>query len=217
MIPVLPFSAETLDALIGRYNLAIWPLPLLGAALAAAATAHALRPVRGGDRLVAALLAGAWAWVGIAFHIQQVAAIDFMAPYYGAFFVLQALLLAWAGATSRWQPLRFRPDVGGWTGLGLATMAVVGYPMLAMLFGHAWPSLPFATTAPDPTAMLTLGLLLLSAGPVRLSLLAVPVLWSLVVGVTALSLDTPERLILPAAAALAVGVELWIRRRRPAA
>ncbi|MEQ8813912.1 MAG: DUF6064 family protein [Thalassobaculum sp.] len=217
MGPVLPFSAEALDALIGLYNLAIWPVPLLGAALAAAAVAHSLRPVRGGDHLVAALLAVAWGWVGIVFHVRQVAAIDFMAPVYGAFFVLQALLLAWAGATSRWQPLRFRPDVGGWTGLGLATVAVVGYPILAVLTGHDWPRIPFASTAPDPTVMLTLGLLMLSAGPVRLYLLAVPVLWSLVAGMTALSLDTPDRLILPAAAGLAVGVELWIRRRRPSA
>ncbi len=215
MGPVLPFSAEVLDALIGRYNLAIWPVPLLGVALAAAAAAHSLRPVRGGDHLVAALLTVAWTWVGIAFHIRQVAAIDFMAPVYGAFFVLQGLLLAWAGATSRWQPLRFRPDVGGWTGLGLATTAIAGYPVLAILVGHDWPRIPFAATAPDPTAMLTLGLLLLSAGPVRLYLLIVPVLWSLVAAVTALSLGTPERLVLPATAVLAVAVELWIRRRRP--
>jgi len=211
-MPVLPFTAEVMDSLLGRYNASIWPLPLLAVALAGAAFAHALRPVRGGDRLVAALLAAAWAWVGIAFHIRTVAAIDFMAPVYGAFFLAQGVLLAWSGVVRGRLVLRFRPDPAGWTGLGLTALAVAGYPLLATVAGQVWPSLPFAGTAPDPTAMLTLGLLLLTDRPVQRHLLGVPVMWSLAAGLQALSLGTPERLVLPVAAVLVVVLAVQSRR-----
>lgn len=212
MIPVLPFSAEVLDSLLGRYNLAVWPLPVLAPLLAVAAVVLAASQVRGGGRIAAALLAVAWAWVGIAYHVRTAGQIDFMAPVYGAFFVAQAALLAWYGALRGGPPAGLRRDARGWAGLVLVTAAIAGYPLAALIAGRAWPSLPIVGVAPDPTAMLTLGLLLLGTGPVRLRLLAIPALWSLVAGMTALSLQTPVRLVLPAAAVLALVVAVRSRR-----
>ena len=211
MIPVLPYTAEVLDSLLARYNAAIVPLPAAAVLVSVAVLGHAARPVREGDRMASLFLAAAWAWVGIVFHLRYAATIDFMAPLYGGFFVAQAVLLLWTGVWRKQLIWRVHGHAAGRIGCGLAVFAIAGYPLLGLLAGHDWTSLPWVGAAPDPTALLTLGLLL-TARPVRWSLLAVPALWSLVAGMTALSLDTPERLVLPAAAILAVVVAERIRR-----
>lgn len=213
MGPVLPFTAEVLDSLTGRYVAAIWPLPVVAPLLALAAFGLAVRPVRGGGRIVAALLAAAWAGVGIDFHLHTLSTIDFMATVYGAFFLVQAVLFAWTGVVRGAFAPGFRTDTAAWTGVALTAFAIAGYPLLALAIGRSWPSLPIVGVTPDPTAMFTLGLLLMLR-PVRLHLFAVPVLWSLVAGMMALSLDTPYRLVLPVIAVAAVAITL--RRRATA-
>lgn len=210
----LPFTAEILDALVGRYVVAVWPLPVVAPVLALLALALMLRPLPGGGRAAAALLAAAWAGVGIDFHIRTVAAIDFLAPVYGGFFLVQAALLTWSGV------LRGRlaggppRAAGAWIGFALAVLAIAGYPLLALLAGRSWPGLPIVGVTPDPTVMLTLGLVLLGAGRPPLHLLVVPALWALVAGVTGWMLDTPERLPLSAAAATAIVLAVSARRAR---
>lgn len=212
----LPFTAEILDALVGRYVVAVWPLPAVAPLLAMLALALMLRPVPGGGRGAAALLAAAWAGVGIDFHIRTVAAIDFLAPVYGGFFLAQAALLAWSGVWRGRLPAGFRGGATGWSGLAFALLAIAFYPLLALLAGRTWPSLPIVGVTPDPTAMLTLGLLLLAGGRPPLHLLAVPALWSAVAGITGWMLGTPERLLLPAAAVAALALALTARLGRQA-
>lgn len=213
----LPFTAEVLDALVGRYVEALGPFALAAPGLALVALVLTVRPMAGSGRIVAGLLVAAWSVVGIAFHIRAAGQIDFLAPVYGALFLVQAVLLAWNGVVHDAMAGGMRRDAAYWVGLGLAVVAVAGYPALALLAGRAWPSLPLAGITPDPTAMLTFGLLLLANRPVSPHLLAVPVLWSLVAGATALMLDTPYRLVLPVAAVVTLAVALWPRRSRPTA
>lgn len=211
MIPVLPFTAEVMDSLRAGYLAALWPLSAVAALLSLLAAALVRGGSTVGGRAAAALLAIAWATVGIGFQIHTAGRIDFMAPVYGGFFLLQAALMAWAAVA---RPLAGgpRPGPAGGLGLALVVLAVVGWPALALATGRAWTALPAPGLTPDATALLTLGLLLLAAPPARLSLLAVPVLWAMAAGMQALSLDTPARLILPAAALLAVAVAFRDRR-----
>ena len=109
------------------------------------------------------LLAAGWLWVGLAWHFGAFAGINFAAPLYGALFVLQAAILAWIGGRGR-VAFRFRPDLRGWAGLGFAAAAIVGYPLTDHLGGAPWPAVRLPGTAPCPTALLTLGVLLLAEG-----------------------------------------------------
>ena len=212
MGPVLPFTAEVLDSVRAGYLAALWPLSAVAALLSLLAVALVRDGSTAGGRVATALMAIGWATVGIGFQIRTAGTIDFMAPVYGGFFLLQAALMAWTAIA---RPLAGGPRRGpaGRLGLALVALAVVGWPALALAAGRAWTALPAPGLTPDATAILTLGLLLLVAPPARLSLLAVPALWSLVAGIQALSLDTPARLTLPAAALLVVAVALADRRR----
>jgi hypothetical protein len=77
--------------------------------------------------------------------------------------VLEALLLAavaWVGLHRRTSPAS-----GGRLGLGfgLLVLAIVGYPWLGVLLGRPLSQAEVFGIAPDPTAVGTLGVLLLTA------------------------------------------------------
>lgn len=211
---MLSFTAEVLSSLLEAYNRAIWPAQLVACALTLAVVWLSLaRRPRGrlADWLTGAVLAAAWGWTGAVFHLQHFAGINFMAPFYGAAFIAEALLVAgWTAWRGGLAP-QARADLEGRAGLGLLAFALAGYPLLAVMAGEGIASAPVVGLAPGPTAVLTLALLLLARRPAPLSLAVVPVLWTLLAGWTAWELDLGADLTLPPIGFAALA--LLIRRR----
>lgn len=203
---MLPYDAEVLYAVLAQYNRAVWPAVLIAYALGLGLVALALKPRAWGGRAAGLVLAAMWAWVGAAWHLTHFATINFAAPAYGALFVAEAALFVWTGALRGRLALRFRPDLSGWAGLGLAAYGLIAYPVIFLALGDGWQGTPLAGLAPVPTTFFTLGVLLLAEGRTPWHLFVIPVLWSLFDGVTAWMLDTPEDLVLPAAGIAAAGL-----------
>jgi hypothetical protein len=210
---MLPFTAEILFSSFEQYNRALWPLPVIAPALALALVLLSLWPVRHGDKAIGALLALAWLWVGLGYFILRFAALDFVAPAYGAFFVLQALLLLWAAVVRNKLACRFTRDLFGWCGVALALAAALAWPLADGLWGHGWPSVRVVGLAPGPTAVFTLGMLLLGAGRTTPHLAIIPLLWTLIAGATAWILSVPQDLALPVVGIGALVLLLWKNRR----
>ena len=196
---MLPFSQDAFFALFEHYNRAIWPAQIVAYVLALAALGLIARPVAGGGRIVAAILALAWAWNGVVYHVLFFATINFMAEIFGAFFVLQALLMLWTGVVRGALTFRFRGDGASWIGAALVVFAMVVYPLIGWLLGHGGPRAPMFGVAPCPMTIFTMGMLLLVEGRTPLYLVAIPVLWSLVGGTAAWFLGVTEDLALPVA------------------
>jgi hypothetical protein len=210
---MLPFTAEILFSSFEQYNRALWPLPILAPTLALALVFLTLRPVRHGDRAIGALVALGWLWVGLGYFLLHFAALDFSAPIYGAFFVLQALLLIRTAAVRGRLAFRFTGDPFGWCGLFLALAAALAWPLADALLGQGWASARVVGLAPGPTAVFTLGLLLLCAGRTPLHLAVIPLLWTLIAGATAWILSIPQDLALPVAGIGALVLMRWKNRR----
>lgn len=149
------------------------------------------------DRFTGLALALAWAWTGFVFHGRYAASIDFAALVYSPAFLLQAGLLAWMGVVRGRIALRPHAGAVGWGACILIAYALIGYPLIAAVVGHGLTATRVVGLAPGPTAVLTLGLLLLTKGRTPLFLSAVPVLWTLLAGATAFLLGVPEELALP--------------------
>ncbi len=83
-------------------------------------------------------------------------------------------------------------------------------PLAAPLLGRGWRSVEIFGVAPDPTAVGTLGILLLSRkAKRRWPVMILPALWCAITGATLSTMHAPDFWAAPAAAALAVTVAAW--------
>jgi hypothetical protein len=159
----LMFTPRTYWRLVELYNRDFWPLqlPLLAAGLAALWLAAARRAQA--FRWVAFGLSALWLWVGWAFLWERYATINWAAKYVALAFAVQALLLA--GMALRPGKPAPQPGVAA-RGLG-GLLAAAGwlYPLLCLAAGRPWVQAEVFGMAPEPTALFTLGLLLLSGQP----------------------------------------------------
>lgn len=210
----LLFSARTYHRLFELYNAEVWPAHLAALGLGLALVVVALQRRAWAARAACTMLAACWLWVAWAFHLQRYAAINWAATWFAAAFAIEAVLLLCGAAIGAGWRL-----VPGRVGLGLLLFALLVQPALGVLFGRPWREAELFGLAPDPTALATLGLLLLlrpADGPGRARAQAalvpmlwpIPLLWCLASGATLWTMQAPDALLLPCAALLAV-VAAW--------
>src|SRR5688572_19350147 len=90
----LLFAPRTYYRLFELYNAAIWPAQIVALALGGAILLLlAWRGPVWRGRVVAALLALCWLWIGWAFLLERYARINWAAEYLALGFALEALLL----------------------------------------------------------------------------------------------------------------------------
>ncbi|HET6778398.1 MAG TPA: DUF6064 family protein [Gemmatimonadales bacterium] len=180
----LLFSPRTYYRMIERYNAAVWPAQLLTTALGVAILAALRSPSPRQNRIIATVLAVLWMWVAWAFLLQRYATINWAIKFIVPLFVLEALLLIWWGGIRG--ELSFEAGPRAWARLGAAlfVIAVLVYPTLAVIMDRPWRQAEVFGAAPDPTAIGTVGLLLMTNTRVRWGLLPVPLLWSGIAGAT---------------------------------
>lgn len=209
----LMFSPRVYWRMFALHNGALWPLPLVGPVLALAAGLLCLRPW--GVRIALAMLAVAWAFVGWAFLWTLYGVINWAVLYAAPLFALQAMLLALAaarGPAARGSETLPPPAPRLAVGAVLVALAAA-YPLLAPLAGRPIAEAEVFGLAPDPTAIGTLGVLVLAGGGA--AVWPVPVLWCLFSAATLWTLGTAQGVV-PFAAALLAPAAALVWRRAPA-
>ncbi|MGE5161999.1 MAG: DUF6064 family protein [Betaproteobacteria bacterium] len=207
----LLFAPRTYYRLVETYNAESWPWQVVALAATLAVTAVAWRRARHAGHIVAIALALGWSVVAWCFHWQRYATINWAAVYFAGAFALQAVLLVWAGVAGRL-------DFGGtsrrrrYAGLALIATALAVLPLAALVSGRPERQIEVVGLSPDPTAIVTLGLLLL-AQRAHGVLYVVPVLWCLASGLTLWTMNAPDAFVPPLAALLAAGAAASLRLR----
>ena len=210
----LLFSPRVYWRMFELHNAALWPLHLL--TLVAGLIIILLIAWRRGSsaRWVALILAISWIFVGWSFLWNRYATINWAAAFVAPAFAVEGALLILA---SLCHGLAFgRRGFAGWTGYLVLAFALAGQPWLAPLQGRSWASSEVFGIAPDPTAMATLGVLLLARGRLLPLLLPIPVLWCILSGLTLQTMGEPQAWALYAALVLALAGWTWtiIQRRK---
>ncbi|MBZ9654537.1 DUF6064 family protein [Phyllobacterium lublinensis] len=186
---MLLFSPRVYWRMFELHNAAVWPLHLLTVTAGLGAVLLALGRAHGTARWVAFILAILWVFVGWSFLWLRYSTINWAIDYLAPLFLLQAGLLVIAGILPHALVFDRRHGVAGWNGLAMAITALFLYPLLALAFN--WRQAEVFGIAPDPTAIGTLGLLLMTRGAFRLVLLPIPALWCLVSGLTLWTMEEP--------------------------
>ena len=172
---LLLFSPQVYWRLFALENEAVWPAqPVVLAAGVLLALGFILNRQPSG-RWLGSALGAAWLWTGWHFVALRYGTVNWLAPTLAWGFYAEAALLAGLGLAGRIVFLQHRRSA--WFGLGLLAAALV-WPVLAPLGGRPWSEAEVFAIAPDPTAIVTLGLLALAERSRWTALLCVgPVLW----------------------------------------
>lgn len=208
----LMFSPRTFYRLLERHNEELWPWHVAVLAAAVVLVALLVRRDRQADRAAAALVALGWlgaAWLWLA---GRFAAIQTGGRAMVAFFVVEAVLVAWAGVARHRIALPARLDVASRAGVAILLFGLLAYPGVARLAGRPWGQAELFGLTADPTAVATLGLFLATRAPWWLW--PIPVTWAFFTGMMQWAMQAPEWWVSPAT--LLVGAVLAAARwRRP--
>lgn len=206
LVDFMPMEPEVYLRLFVRQNEGMWPLQILTVGLALAVLWFARR---GSGRPVGAVLGALSAWVGYSFFLALYAELNWAAEYVGWAFIAHGAALAGYSLTGRFDlPGAEDRHPVDWVGLGVAVFAVVVYPFFIPVFGRSWAAVEVVGAAPDPTAILMLGIVL-AGREIRWPLVVVPLLWCLYSGVTSVAMGWTAGLVSPAIAIVVTGLAAW--------
>lgn len=198
----IPFTPDVYVRLLERVNTAWWPLQLPGVALGLAALILAWH---GRVRPALLLLVPAWVASGVDFHLQHYAELTWAAPWFGAAFLAHATLLLGLALSGRLPEPRSNHGPMARVGGLIALFGLVGYPALAAVAGSGWRGAEVFGLHPDPTAVATLGLVMVALGGIRAGFAAlVPLLWLGIASLTLLALQFTQGWLLTGVVGLAV-------------
>jgi len=203
----IPFTSDIYFRLIERMSETFWPLHLLTLALGVAAVWLALK---NRSRITCLLIAPVWAFVGLAFFIQRYAELNWAGDYIGYCFLAQAILLlfiALTGVGFATPPRKRPPEV---MGIAIVLVGLIGLPFIAPLTGSSWDQSEVFGIHADPTAMTTLGLILIMFRGWSLWLIAIiPALWLLITGLTLWVLGATAAIVLFVVLAIGLIGLIW--------
>ena len=208
----LLFSSRTYHRLFEIYNAAIWPAQVLAVLLGLATLALSRRAAGARARTIAAMLAACWLWIAIAFLAARYATINWAAVYFAWAFGLEAALMVWIGVIRGSLAFEWPGGVAGRIGLGILLFALAVEPCVGLLLRREWRGVEIFGVAPDPTAVATLGILLLTRGRGRGLLMVIPAIWCAVTGLTLMAMKAPDAWIPPLVAALTIALSILQRR-----
>lgn len=198
---LLMFSPEAYFRLFELHNAAFGPLLPVVVIAGLSLLVLVRRKEPWAARLAFGVLAATWGAVGWWFLYQRYGAINLAASGFALGFALEALLLAVAAGIP---PKERRTGATRWPGLALMVYALLIHPLIGPLTGRPWSGIELFALAPDPTALATLGLLLLFRSRVPAMLSVIPIGWCLISGLTYWVMEQPAGLATPAAALLAL-------------
>jgi Family of unknown function (DUF6064) len=187
----IPFTTEQFLRVFEKYNQAIYPFQfaLILVAIISVFLAASRKPFA--NKLISYLLGFLWLWTGIVYHFIFFTAISPPAYLFGTLFIIQGLLFLYEGVVSNRLSFRASQNFHGIFGTIFIAYALVIYPLIGYALGRTFTASP-TFGVPCPTAIFTFGLLIWTDKRFPLSLLIIPVLWSLVGTSAALSFEIKE-------------------------
>ena len=174
----MELTGEQLLGVFAEYNAMIWPMQIVAYLLGVTGLFLSIRKTSVSNRLVPAILAFFWLWVGFAFWFpsgQQGFAPGYL---FAAIFLVQGVLFLIQAVRPK-LAFGFQSNLASWVGIVFVLYALVGYPLFGYFIGHIYPAAPPFGLTPCPVVTYTFGLLLLTTKKMPRSLLIIPFCYSL--------------------------------------
>src|SRR5687767_1572747 len=113
----MPFTVDQFLEVFAAYNKAVYPMQLILVLSAFIAIFLAIKTSKNSSKLISLILALVWLWMGAAYHLLFFSRINQAAFFFGAFFILQAAILFYAGVLKNELSFHFHIDSSGVIGI----------------------------------------------------------------------------------------------------
>jgi len=206
----LPFNKEQFLDVFQTYNNSVFPAQIIFYVIALFAIFLAVKKYKYSDNIITLSLAFFWLWMGVVYHIIYFSVINKAAYIFGILYIIQSLLFLYYGLYKKVNPsltfgegslpaagrggvlsFRYQRGLHGYTGSILMLYALIIYPAIGYLAGHVYPKAP-AFGLPCPTTIFTFGMLLWTEKHLPVTLIIIPVIWSIIGFLAALYLGIYE-------------------------
>jgi len=144
-------------------------------------------------KIICAALSFMWIWAGAMYHIMYFSTINKAAYLFGLIFILQGFIFLWYGVIKSAVIFNSENNFHRLAGWLFILYAMVIYPLIGYILGHAYPQSPVFGVAPCPVTIFTFGLLLM-ADKIKKRLVIIPFIWSIIGFFAAISLGIREDL-----------------------
>lgn len=211
----LPFNTEQFLEVFNRYNNGVFPAQIIFYLLSFLALFLTVRNYRFSSLYINSFLAAAWLWMGAVYHIGYFASINKAANLFGIVFILQSIVFVYYGVIKNDMRYANRGGVQGAAAWIIAAYGLIIYPVLGYLSGHHYPFAP-VLSAPCPTTIFTLGMLLLTEKRPSWVVYVIPLLWSVIAFMAALKLSITEDFGLLISGIITLSVLLYQGRTKAA-
>jgi hypothetical protein len=187
----LPFSLTDFLNVFKDYNQSVFPLQIVFYLVAFLCIYFLFPGNKNTTLIISIVLSFFWLWMGIVYHIIFFSAINKAAYIFGGLFILQGVMFAGCGLIRKKLSFEYTKSAANNFGIVLIAYALIIYPVLGTLLGHAYPYSP-TFGLPCPTTVFTFGILLFANKKMPMHLLIIPLLWSVIGFTAALNLTIYE-------------------------
>jgi hypothetical protein len=169
----MEMTGEQLLDVFAAYNQQVWPMQVVAYLLGVMGLVMAVWKNSLSNRVVPAVLAFFWLWVAFMFWLpagQQGFSLGYL--FVVLFFIEGVLFLVYVLMPQL--SFEYQQNSLGLVGIFFGLYALLGYPLVSTLIGHAYPRMPPFGLTPCPVVAYTFGMLLLTTRKVPKFLLVIP-------------------------------------------
>lgn len=188
----LPFTVNEFMNVFKVYNQSIWPMQIAFYLLSFFILFFLKKNNKFSNKIVMGTLSFYWLWIGVFYHLINFTSINKMAYIFGGLFVIEGLILLYAGFIKDYISFSYNFDLYSTIGSVLIIYSMVIYPLIGYFLGHRYPFSPVFGVAPCPTTIFTFGILLFANKIKKSYIIWIPLIWSIIGTFAAVKLGIKE-------------------------
>jgi len=162
-----------------EYNPAVWPMQIITYVLAICVIALLFVKWKQSSRVIAGVIAFLWLWSGLVAIILFFGTVSSQYYFWGSLWIIQGVVFIYYGVLNPGFQFRFSKDLSAYLGFLLILYALVVYPIIGALSGHAFPGGPIFGVAPCPVCIFTFGVFMMTRRRIPVYIFVFPLIWSI--------------------------------------
>ena len=175
---MLSFSLEEFLVVLENYNVAIWPLQIIGYVLILLVLLVSLKPTKYSAKIVSSILSFFWLFTGIVFCFIYWAPSHIFGYIFGICCTAQGLLFLYSLIRSD-ITIGLQNKNNMLIGILFILYAMIGYQILGYYLDHIYPRFFAVGLVPCPTTIFTFGLFIIINTKIPIKYVAIPFVISL--------------------------------------